>query len=95
MLYEAVENVELRDRPVRHSKSESSAPWSPKTRRSNSVARPPGFAESGRHDYAWWIVREPGMTLARWIADSTTSKEFVLDLRSGELVEYWADPRIR
>jgi hypothetical protein len=46
------------------------------------------FLESGSSDYAWWVVREPGMTLARWIADSTSSKEFVLDLRSGELVEY-------
>ena len=46
------------------------------------------FIASGSTDYAWWIVREPGMTLARWIADSTSSKEFVLDLRSGELVEY-------
>jgi hypothetical protein len=46
------------------------------------------FLESGNHDYAWWIVRVPGMTLARWIADSTSDKEFVLDLRTGELVEY-------
>ena len=46
------------------------------------------FIASGSTDYGWWIVREPGMTLARWIADSTSSKEFVLDLRSGELVEF-------
>lgn len=38
-------------------------------------------------DYAWWIVRQPGATLARWIADSRSHKEFVLDLTTGELVE--------
>ena len=38
-------------------------------------------------DYAWWLVREHGATVARWIADSRTSKEFALDLTSGELVE--------
>jgi predicted nicotinamide N-methyase len=43
--------------------------------------------ESGREDYAWWIVRQPGARLARWIADNHTGKEYVLDLTSGELVE--------
>lgn len=38
-------------------------------------------------DYAWWIVRQSGARLARWIADSRSDKEFVLDLTSGELVE--------
>lgn len=38
-------------------------------------------------DYAWWIVRQRGAPLARWIADSRSAKEFVLDLTSGELVE--------
>ncbi len=38
-------------------------------------------------DYAWWIVRQSGARVARWIADSRSSKEFVLDLTSGELVE--------
>lgn len=89
MPYEAVENIEPRDRPgappearvlgTRNSEDEAIA-----------VAREAreSFLQSGRLDYAWWIVREPGMTLARWIADSTSEKEFVLDLRSGELVEY-------
>ncbi|HSJ29475.1 MAG TPA: hypothetical protein VLB67_14805 [Acidimicrobiia bacterium] len=89
MLYEAVENVELRDRP--------GAPLEERvlgTVASEEAAielcreARQAFVEAGRHDYGWWIVREPGMTLARWIADSSTSKEFVLDLRSGELVEY-------
>lgn len=38
-------------------------------------------------DYAWWLVRQNGASLARWIADSRSSKEFVLDLTSGELIE--------
>lgn len=38
-------------------------------------------------DYAWWLVRQSGARLARWIADSRSDKEFVLDLTSGELVE--------
>lgn len=45
------------------------------------------FAESGSDDYAWWIVREKGARLANFIADSKSDKEFVLDLRSGELME--------
>lgn len=37
--------------------------------------------------YAWWVVREPGVQLARWIADNHSHKEFAVDLRSGALVE--------
>lgn len=37
--------------------------------------------------YAWWVVREPGAQLARWIADNHSHKEFVVDVRSGALVE--------
>jgi hypothetical protein len=45
------------------------------------------FFEAGSDEYAWWIVREKGARLANFIADSKSNKEFVLDLRSGELVE--------
>lgn len=45
------------------------------------------FLVGGSSDYAWWIVREKGAQLATFIADSKTDKEFVLDLRTGELVE--------
>lgn len=41
----------------------------------------------GSDDYAWWIVREKGARLANFIADSKSDKEFVLDLRSGQLTE--------
>lgn len=39
------------------------------------------------NDVAWWIVRHPGETLARWIADSRSPTERVLDLRTNRLVE--------
>jgi len=45
------------------------------------------FRESGSHDVAWWIVRAEGEQLARWIADSASPKERVLDLRTNTLVE--------
>ena len=44
------------------------------------------YVESAGQDYVWWIVREEGSTLARWIADSRERQEYVLDLRSGTLV---------
>ena len=53
------------------------------------------LAREGRRNYiagsppefAWWVVREKGARLANFISDSTSDKEFVLDLRSGELIE--------
>lgn len=45
------------------------------------------FRDSGSKGYAWWVVRKPGATLAEFIADSRSDKEFVLDMTSGELVE--------
>ena len=45
------------------------------------------FTSSERSEYAWWVVRESGARLANFIADSKSDKEFVLDLRTGELVE--------
>lgn len=89
MPYEAVENTEPRDRPgapveVRVLAVCDTEDEAIEAARSARAA----FQATGRHDYTWWIVREPGETLARWIADSSTSKEFVLDLRSGELVEF-------
>lgn len=45
------------------------------------------FLKSGSTRYAWWIVRKQGAELATFIVDSKSRKEFVVDLRSGELVE--------
>ncbi|MEA2001262.1 MAG: hypothetical protein U9N84_05170 [Actinomycetota bacterium] len=45
------------------------------------------FRTSDSHDVAWWIVRRQGEDLARWIAESRSSIERVLDLTTHELVE--------
>lgn len=41
---------------------------------------------SGTTDVCWWIVRVPGESLARWIADVASDHEQVLDLRTNTLV---------
>ena len=46
-----------------------------------------GFRASGSQDVAWWVFREPGESLARWIADGASPVERVLDLRTNTLVE--------
>jgi hypothetical protein len=38
-------------------------------------------------DVAWWIVRANDEDLARWIADSRSQFERVLDLTTNQLVE--------
>lgn len=45
------------------------------------------FRASGSKDVAWWVVRGEGEDLARWIADSASPRERVLDLRTRTLVE--------
>ncbi|NNK92158.1 MAG: hypothetical protein HKO87_06965 [Acidimicrobiia bacterium] len=40
-----------------------------------------------RYEVAWWIVRAEGEQLARWIADSRSDVEKVLDLTTKQLVE--------
>jgi len=45
------------------------------------------YRMSNSRDVAWWIVRKQGEGLARWIAESRSSVERVLDLRTNELVE--------
>lgn len=45
------------------------------------------FMKTIESEYAWWVVRRSGETMARWIADSRSEKEFALDIRTGELVE--------
>lgn len=37
-------------------------------------------------DVMWWIVRVPGESLARWVADRSSDEEQVLDLTTNELV---------
>jgi hypothetical protein len=38
------------------------------------------------HDVMWWIVRVPGESLARWIADRGSPDEQILDLTTHQLV---------
>lgn len=45
------------------------------------------FLQTKSEDYAWWLVRLPGERLARWIADSHSDREFMLDLTTGQLIE--------
>lgn len=45
------------------------------------------FRSTGSADVAWWIVRVPGETLARRIADAGSPVERDLDLRTNQLVE--------
>jgi hypothetical protein len=52
-----------------------------------SAARQAREAFRRNEDYAWWIVRQEGAQLARWIADNRSHKEFALDLTSGTLIE--------
>lgn len=46
------------------------------------------FRGSDSRDVAWWIVRVPGESLARWIADGGSATERVLDLTTNTLVEF-------
>lgn len=45
------------------------------------------FQGSESRDVAWWLVRVSGEKLARWIAESRSNVERVLDLRTNKLVE--------
>jgi hypothetical protein len=87
-VFEAVQSIDSRDRPGSPIKethlgvfdTESEAVDAARTARAS-------FFDAERVDFAWWIVRPVGAQLASWIADSNSDKEFVLDLRSGQLVE--------
>jgi len=42
--------------------------------------------EADTPDVMWWIVRHPGETLARWVADRASEQEHILDLTTNRLV---------
>ncbi|MEE8485472.1 MAG: hypothetical protein V3S38_02805 [Acidimicrobiia bacterium] len=42
--------------------------------------------ESDTPDVMWWIVRVPGETLCRWIADRGSDDEQILDLTTNSLI---------
>lgn len=43
--------------------------------------------EVGTDDYVWWVVKRQGAELAEWIADSRSAKEYVVDVRTGQLIQ--------
>ena len=45
------------------------------------------FLANPTNDVAWWLVRVEGEELARWIAESRSNVERVLDLTTKQLVE--------
>lgn len=45
------------------------------------------FRRGHSRDVAWWIVRVPGESLARWIADGGSATERVLDLTTNTLID--------
>jgi len=87
-MYEALENIDSKERagepPREHLlgqfRTEAEAIEAARLARER-------FMSTASEDFAWWIVRFKGAKLARWIADSSSDKEFMLDLRSGQLVE--------
>jgi hypothetical protein len=45
-----------------------------------------GYLANPTKDVAWWLVRVEGEELARWIAESRSDVERVLDLTTNQLV---------
>lgn len=85
-MFEAVEFIDRKAHPTAPPEERILGTFADETR-AVEVARAAREAFGPSEDYAWWIVRQSGARLARWIADSRSTKEFVLDLTSGELVE--------
>lgn len=87
-MFEAVENVELREEPGAPVQERILGSFSEETEAVEAARQARReFLASSRDDYAWWTVRTPGARLARWIADSQSDREFALDLTTGQLVE--------
>lgn len=87
-MFEAIQSIDSRERPGSPIEETNLGVFTAESE-AIEVAREArdGFFASGSSDFAWWIVRPVGARLAHWIADSNSEKEFVLDLRSGQLVE--------
>lgn len=85
-MFEAVEFIDRKAHPTAPPEERILGTFDDETQ-AVEVARGARQAFGPSDDYAWWIVRQAGARLARWIADSRSTKEFVLDLTSGELVE--------
>jgi len=90
-VFEAVEYVEVEETPGRPNPAPSERVLGtfPDEQSAVTVGRAAKaeFHAQGREEYAWWVVRAQGAQLANWIADSSNDQEFVLDLRTGQLVQ--------
>jgi hypothetical protein len=87
-MFEAVQHIDYRDRPGAPIEETHIGTYATEADALEAArAARASFMSSGRLDFAWWIVRPVGARLAHWIADSNSEKEYVLDLRSGQLVE--------
>ncbi len=85
-MFEAVEFEELRGKPEPEERLIGEFPDEAKAVETVRTARRE-YLDGGGNNYAWWVVRKTGATLAEFIADSKSDKEFVLDITSGQLVE--------
>jgi len=85
-IFEAVEFIDRKDEPAAPPEERVLGVFEDE---SDAVvlARATRDAFGPSEDYVWWLVRQSGARLARWIADNRSAKEFVLDIRTGELVE--------
>lgn len=87
-MYEAIQSIDSRERPGSPVEETSLGVFETESAALEAArAARTEFFEAERVDFAWWVVRPLGARLASWIADSNSDKEFVLDLRSGQLVE--------
>lgn len=87
-MYEAVQNVEFADRRGQSPEETILGVFETEDQAVEVARRARDtFEEEYPKDVGWWIVRRQGEHLATWIADSRSTKEYVLDLRSGELIE--------
>lgn len=92
MTFEVVEFIELAFQPGRSMPPPSENVVGSYDSEEEAVAaardsRETYIRENGVRRDAWWLVRQPGSQLATWIADASSEREFVLDLRTGQLVE--------
>ena len=85
-MFEAVEYIDRKAQPTAPPEERVIGVF-PTEAEAVEAARAARDAFGDAEDYAWWLVRQQGAKLARWIADSTSDKEFVLDFTSGELIE--------
>ena len=92
MTFEVVEFIELAFQPGRSMPPPSENIVGQFEDEDDAVAaarasRKAFIRENGVRRDAWWLVRQPGSQLASWIADAASDREFVLDLRTGQLIE--------